>query len=275
MHAPPDAPMANWAAAYARRGLAVFPVCTIERGQCSCGEASCKAPGKHPVRVLVPHGVLEATTDTMAITQWWAVYPDANIGVATGEASGVIVVDVDPGGADTLDHLKARYGELSPTWMVETGSGGIHLYYEMPAADVRNSASAIGPGIDVRGNGGYVVAPPSQHVSGARYRWDDVWHPRLIALGGLPEWLLVKMVPGGMRATAPLPRVLTEGTRNTWLASAAGTMRRRGFGENAIAAALKVENRERCRPPLDDREVERIARSIVRYEPQEATHATA
>ncbi|HEY7117511.1 MAG TPA: bifunctional DNA primase/polymerase [Tepidisphaeraceae bacterium] len=267
MTAPPELPFGRWADWYAERGLAVFPLYTIERGQCSCGRATCPSAGKHPIATLVPHGVLEATTDRAALAQWWAIYPDANVGVATGDASGVVVIDIDLGGEDIFDNLIALHGKLEPTWMAGTGSGGIHLYYQMPGADIRNSASAIGPGIDVRGNGGYVVAPPSRHVSGAAYCWDDSWHPDQVALGALPEWLLGKVIPGGARIASPLPRVLSEGMRNTWLASAAGSMRRRGFGETAITAALQIENRERCKPALDEREVVRIARSIGRYDP--------
>ncbi|HEY7119674.1 MAG TPA: bifunctional DNA primase/polymerase [Tepidisphaeraceae bacterium] len=275
MPEPVELAIGHWAGAYGHRGLAVFPLHTIEAGHCSCGAARCSSPGKHPIASLVPHGVLDAETHAATIAQWWAVYPDANIGVATGDASGVVVIDVDLRGEDTFDHLTERYGELAPTWMAETGSGGIHLWYQMPAADIRNSASAIGPGIDVRANGGYVVAPPSRHISGGAYCWDELWHPDRIALGVLPDWLLGKVIPGGAHAASPLPRVLTEGMRNTWLASAAGTMRRRGFGEAAITAALRIENRERCKPALDEREIVRIARSIGRYEPWDGARETA
>lgn len=269
-------PMVDVALRYASAGLSVFPAYTIDEGACSCHSVSCKSPGKHPIASLVPHGVLEATTDEMTVRQWWLLFPDANIGIATGDPSAIVVVDVDAGGEDTLGHLEERHGELGATWLVNTGSGGMHLYYRMPSADVRNSAGAIGPGVDVRGNGGYVIAPPSLHVSGGHYRWDDNWHPRKVRMADLPEWLLNRMVPqGSRRAAAPLPQVLKEGVRNSWLTSAAGTMRRRGFGQTAITAALKAENRERCKPPLDDREVERIAYSIMRYGTEEATSVSA
>jgi putative DNA primase/helicase len=214
--------------------------------------------------------------DERAALEWWSVYHDANIGIATGDTSGLVVVDVDLAGLETMENLERLYGELAPTWAAETGSGGLHLYYRMPGLDVRNSAGAVGPGIDVRGNGGYVVAPPSRHASGNPYRWQDAWHPSRVALGDVPDWLLKKMVPGSARTgAAPLPRIIREGMRNTWLASGAGTMRRRGFGEAAILAALRVENRERCDPPLADRELERIAKSIDRYAPAPVPNAGA
>lgn len=261
------APTHKRAVFYARQGFAVFPLYTIEDGRCSCGK-ECPSPGKHPIGSLVPQGCNNASSDPRDVEQWWAVYPDANIGIATGDVSGVLVLDVDLEGTDTLANLERLYGDLGPTWSVATGSGGMHLWFRMPNVDIRNSASAIGPGLDVRGNGGYVVAPPSIHLSGNRYRWAEGWHPTKVDLAEVPEWLLKKMAPvQSLRAANPLPNIIKEGMRNTWMASAAGAMRRKGFGEAAILAALRVENRVRCTPPLDDRELERIARSIERYAP--------
>lgn len=263
--------MVDRALFYARRGFAVFPLFTVEDGACSCGKRGCGSPGKHPIGSLVPRGVLEATTDEATIGQWWAVYPDANIGIGTGDVSRIVVLDVDAGhgGADTLDNLVRIHGELPETWSVQTGGGGLHAWFRMPLLDVRNSAGAIGPGIDVRGNGGYVVAPPSLHASGRKYRWDDVLHPTKVELAEVPDWLVRRMVPIGFlrSVSAPLPKQIAEGTRNTWMASVAGSMRRKGFCEEAILAAIRVENQRRCTPPLKDRELCLIARSIDRYPP--------
>lgn len=270
---------------YARKGFAVLPLHTIDDGdRCSCGKAVCRcdgrcddpighcaSAGKHPVGHMVPNGVLDASRDDATITQWWAGFPDANIGITTGDASGIVVVDIDikAGGDITLDDLQRRFGALEPTWCVETGSGGIHLYYRMPDADVRNSAGMIGPGIDVRGNGGYVVAPPSLHASGERYRWSRDWHPNTVPLAELPPWLLERMMPpSSRRAAPPIPHRIPEGMRNTMLTSVAGSMRRRGLDRAAILAALKITNATRCDPPLPDWEVERIAQSIERYPPE-------
>lgn len=269
MSPPTSDPIGDVAARYARHGFAIFPAHTIEAGRCTCGDSRCTSPGKHPIGQLVPHGVSEATTDEQTAMQWWTGWPDANIGLATGDPSGIVVVDIDLPGMDTITNLERIHGDLSPTWAVETGSGGIHLYYRMPNADIRNSAGAVGPGIDIRGTGGYVIAPPSLHLSGRQYQWQDGWNPRKVQMAQLPDWLLKKMIPVGVKQAPPIPAVLKEGVRNSWLASGAGTMRRRGFSESAILAALKAENRARCKPPLDEGEVERIARSIHRYEPAE------
>src|SRR5690606_7034194 len=119
---------ARW---YAKRGIPVFPCHTIEDGHCSCGKP-CHSPGKHPIGSIAPHGVLDATPDTATIDQWWAMYPDANIGIATGRVSGIVVIDIDPdkGGEDSWANLEGRFGAVDNTWIIETGSGGYHLYFD-------------------------------------------------------------------------------------------------------------------------------------------------
>lgn len=258
---------ARW---YARRGIHVFPCHTIEDGACTCRNPSCSSPGKHPIGSIVPHGVSDATGDRDVIAEWWALFPDANIGVATGERSGLTVVDIDPGkgGEESWHNLVETHGDVPDTWWVITGSGGLHIYFR--DAGLRNSASLVGPGIDVRGDGGYVVAPPSLHACGGTYEWGEALGPGAIAEpADMPAWL-VSQAYGGRRSAGkasgnPLPERITEGARNHWMASAAGVMRRKGFTLRAVEAALKIENRTRCQPPLDDREIERIAQSIDRY----------
>lgn len=272
------------ATGYAERlGWSVFPLVTIDGDACSCGKKIwtktercdnlgqyCASPGKHPIGSLTPQGVLNASTDPQTIREWWAVYPDANIGIATGDASSIVVVDIDPahGGELTLATMESRFGALPLTWAVETGGGGVHFYFEMPNCDIRNSAGAVGPGIDIRGSGGYVVAPPSTHVSGGTYRWSEL-RPGKTEIAPLPGWVIERTTPNGNRMAAPaMPARIVEGQRNVVLTSAAGTMRRKGFCEEAMLAALLVENRVKCSPPLTRGEVERIARSIERYKPE-------
>jgi putative DNA primase/helicase len=140
---------------------------------------------------------------------------------------------------------------------------------------VRNTAGKLGAGLDTRGDGGYVVSPPSRH-SDKEYRW--LCDPDTVPLAQAPVWLLELLTdtPGAPRkdaatsATAPkqdAEGAIAEGRRNSTLASLGGTMRRRGMSQEAIAAALQAENEERCRPPLEAEEVERIARSVGRYAP--------
>lgn len=255
-----------------RKGFAVFPVYTVENGGCSCGIAKCASPGKHPIGSLVPQGVLNADTDQQMIREWWALYPDANIGIATGDASGVLVLDIDSrsGGEESLSNLELKFERLPDTPAVLTGGGGVHFYFRMPNSDIRNSAGAIGSGIDVRGNGGYVIAPPSLHLSGETYGWSPALHPSKVSTVPVPGWLLERMSPRSFKSNEAkvLPHKIREGERNSWMTSVAGSMRRKGFCGDAIYAAISIENNRRCDPPMDDREVRRIANSIERYNPE-------
>ncbi len=259
------------AARYARRGWPIFPLHTpVADGGCSCRRSCGRDQGKHP-RTL--HGLSDATTDPDRIRAWWAMWPEANIGLATGAVSGLFVLDVDEatGGWDTLNALQARHGHLPDTPAVITGSLGVHLYFRHPGGRVPNSVGKLGPGLDVRGDGGFVVAPPSLHRSGRRYASDTEWHPDRVPLAEAPAWLVALVVEPvtGTPPAAPLGdgELIAAGQRNTVLTSLAGTMRRRGFTAGAIRAALTVENVARCRPPLSEAEVAQIAGSVARYAP--------
>lgn len=174
------------ASVYATRGWLVFPLHGVVNGACTCGRRNCSSPGKHP---LVRRGVHQATVEPAAISGWWRRWRRANVGIATGAESGITVVDIDlPAALKSLDRLIER---LPRTLTALTGGGGVHLVY---ACDRRigNAAGRLPgvagelPGIDLRGDGGYIVAPPSAHVSGARYEWLDVGH----VLAPLPERLV-------------------------------------------------------------------------------------
>lgn len=138
-----------------------------------------------------------ATTDEELIRQWWQRWPDHGVGIATGQVSGLFVVDVDVSdgkqGDDTLADLEATYGALPPTVEVVTGSGGRHLYFRWPEGLViRNDAGTrLGPGLDVRGEGGQVLAPPTRHPTGAHYRWEASGDPSDgVAVAEAPGWLI-------------------------------------------------------------------------------------
>ena len=154
----------------------------------------CEAGGKRP---LTRNGHWDATTDERRVRAWWGKRPSANVGVPTGEKSGLLVLDVDPagGGEASLASLERSRGSAPPTARARTGGGGLHLYFRYPARGpgtgrgppVRNSAGYLGPGLDVRGEGGYVVVPPSRTAD--RYRWIDRSRPSGAAwlLGCLEE----------------------------------------------------------------------------------------
>ena len=159
----------NAALEYAARGWRVFPCWWIENRQCACPKgAACPSPGKHP---LTRHSANDASTDPVQIRTWWTRRPLAHVAIATGAESGLVVIDLDrKPGKDGVASLKAL-GKVPATLTARTGSGGLHLYFRHPGGCVPNSVGKLGPGIDVRGDDGYVIAPPSGHISGGHYAW--------------------------------------------------------------------------------------------------------
>jgi putative DNA primase/helicase len=263
---------------YVATGWPVFPVYSIDdKGRCTCGKNCDRDAGKHP---RTRNGLHAATTNPETIKTWWDQWPEANIGLATGADSGVFVIDIDAdhGGWESADRLEAEHGAFPPTRVVRTG-GGVHVYLYYPVhGSISNSAGKLAPGLDVRGQGGYALLPPSLHRSGHRYAWD--WldgpeGPSADAIAVAPGWLLNLLAeppasrPGnthrGARSLSDGP--IAEGARNSTLTSMAGSMRRAGFSGAEMRNALLRVNAERCRPPLPDSEVARIARSIERYPP--------
>ena len=252
------------ALACAERGIPVFP---------------CKPGGKEP---LTHHGFKDASTDPSKIHAWWNAHPLANIGVPTGERSGLLVVDVDhPAG---LDALEAEHGELPATRTHATGSGGMHYLYRYPAgSNISISAGKLAHGLDTRGEGGYVIVPPSA-TTGPYTVLDD------LPPAAPPEWLLEalrkphnangKMASGrggagtphrpgsvGVGPGEPIP----QGQRNWSLYRYGCALRGRGFAHAAILEELEGANERLCKPPLDAIEVEKIATSASRHEPGNAS----
>ena len=183
----------------------VFPVHGIQEGRCTCGNPDCKRPGKHPIGKLAPQGLNNASRDPEIVTTWWRIAPYANIGVPTGAISGLVVLDIDTAkyGEDSKFELEQRFGPLPFTVLALTGGGGYHYLFAHPGPHlkIRNSVENLGPGLDVRGDGGYIVVAPSSHISGHRYEWELSCHPKDVALAPLPDWLLERIV----EAPRPLP----------------------------------------------------------------------
>lgn len=256
---------------YGGMGLAVLPLAWIAGGACSCGRGGCPSPGKHP---LIQGGVLNAAREAAQIRAWWAKWPQANIGIATGKASGLFVLDVDgEEGEASLALLEGDYGPLPESWEQLTGGGGRHLVFQRPDLERVRNKVRLAPGLDVRGDGGYIVAEPSGHVSGGAYCWEAAHHPSETALAQLPPgWLELLTAPGARpRGPADIPAALPAGQRNNGLFSLGASMRARGLSDAALAAALQEENKARCVPPLSPREVEAIAKSCCRYAPGDAS----
>jgi hypothetical protein len=155
--------MLTAALAYARRGIPVLALHNPRpEGGCSCGRSGCDRPGKHP---RLPHGLTEASTDPRRLDLWWSRWPEANIGLRTGVIMDVVDVDTDEGG-HALRHLVGGAMPVCP--LVRTGGGGWHLWLD--PIGYGNRVRLL-PGVDWRGAGGYVVAPPSRHARGTAYRW--------------------------------------------------------------------------------------------------------
>jgi hypothetical protein len=261
--------MLKAAIAYAEKfGWPVFPCHTVDiDGKCSCSKPGCASPGKHP---STPNGVKDATCDIGQIRQWWIRWPDANIAIATGSRSGFDVIDVDPrhGGNEGLEELKKLHGEVPHTIEALTGGGGQHLLLRH-VDGVRNQAG-IWPGIDIRGEGGYIVVAPSKHKSGKKYEWESSSRPGDAEIADWPKQWFVEVARKKSEMKLPASSTgasIPEGERNNTLSSFAGSMRRRGMSEKSINAALLAENQMRCHPPLSASEVRRIAGSVSRYSP--------
>lgn len=157
---------------YAERGWSVLPLHSVQDSRCTCGRADCPSPGKHP---RTPNGLKEATTNEVTIREWWAKWRNANVGILTGKPSGLIVLDVDPrhGGDVSLDNIELQHGPLPDTVEALTGGGGRHILLVYPGFRVRNKTNLF-PGVDVRADGGYIVAPPQLPRKRADLRMGDV-----------------------------------------------------------------------------------------------------
>lgn len=292
LHTPTSLPPIDHALFYIRHNLRVIPLHSIgSDGRCTCDQETCSSAGKHP---RTKDGVKSATTEYPQIKEWWSRYPQANIGIATGE--GLLVIDIDPRHGGSLEALHARVS-LPETAMVRTGSGGWHLYYSYKQGlMLPNSGGKLAEGIDTRGHHGYVVAPPSLHASGTRYTWE---HKRAIAPAP-PALLDLLLTPKGSANSSrsaddrpsalyiPASRVemvsaspanagtliIPEGKRNTRLLSVAGSYRRQGAGEEGMLLVLRAYNQAFCQPPLPDEEVIKIVRSAASWQEGRGEDAT-
>jgi hypothetical protein len=246
---------------YAELGYRVFP---------------CAPGAKTP---LTRHGFHDATTDIEQIERWWSQHPNANIGIPT---AGLVVIDIDGETNPWLADDHERMLELASAPMSITPRGGRHYLFRQSAGKHwRCTESRLAPKVDTRAEGGYIIAPPSVVESGKTYRWApglelDAPPDRLPEP---PLWLiqeLDRLANGSPRlahvtAGEVKSNPIQEGQRNDTLTRLAGTMRRAGMSRREIAAALQQANKDRCQPPLDPREVDRIAASIAGYEPDERT----
>jgi hypothetical protein len=235
------------ALALAAKGFHVFP---------------CRPRDKRPATAS---GLKDATTDPEIIRAWWQLQPDNNIAIATGAASGIFVVDVDGLGAEAgLRRLEAEHGALPATVEAITARGR-HIYFRWPQEPVRNSVGKICTHIDVRGDGGYVLCPPSIHPTGRRYCWSVDSANRI---ADAPGWLLAKQNGVTVSTTTSpewhsLIEGVGEGARNCSIAKLAGHLLRHHVNVFVTLGLLQAWNATSCTPPLPASEVEQIVNSIA------------
>ncbi len=246
---------------YADLDLQVFPCHTPdprEAGGCSCRRADCgRNVGKHP---RTADGLSSATTDEGTIRRWWSMWPTANVAIRTGEASGIIAIDADgEDGWRALGELESRLGALPPTCISRTGRGGGHLVFTYPGRHVPTKQK-IAPGVDLRGNGGYILVAPSQHASGRTYRWEAGHSPHDHPPAALPPAWVDFLCPPQQERPQEGPRPsgscplsdadiaaavdllrphYTEGIRHDLTLNLAGWLAQQGYAEMATARLIE------------------------------------
>ena len=252
---------------YAKLGLAVFPLIPRDK------------------RPLTTNGFKDATTDINKINEWWSIHPDANIGIATGEVSnGLVVIDMDVDEEEDTNGYHSfnkwvdeNYLILPDSWQSITGRGGYHLMYK--STFPVNSRIGWLDGVDIRANGGYIVAPPSIHPNGNRYEWEqDPTEYELITSEDTDVEFVLNSIIASNKAdhNEPLkvPDVIPKGHRDEMMFKLACKYQAMGMSDAEMEAALKVANETRCQPPLSDREIQKKIAQAQKYTKGEAVTVT-
>ena len=223
-------------------------------------------------RPYTPHGCKDAKKDPFIIKEWWRRWPNAAIGIATGAASGLIVIDEDVdddkgiNGSASMRIWEQEHGNLPETVRSITGRGGAHSYYHYEGSDIGNRAGII-EGVDVRGEGGYVIAPPSRHPNGSNYEWE--YDPEEIEVASINDLVLSFLREGNKTDQTErfeLPDTIPSGKRNSTLYRLACSLQSQGLSDDAIRVMLETENKKRCDVPLEDQEIEQILSSALKYQ---------
>lgn len=237
--------MMEYALSYVSQGYAVFPL-----------KPNAKIPFEGG------HGFKDASKDPEVVRQWWSQHPEANVGIATGRISGIVVLDIDrKHGVDGA--VSAAELDLPKTLTIRTPSGGFHLFFKAPPSAIVPRRIGVRPGLDVLGEGGYVVGAGS-YINGSAYEI-----VRNLPIAECPE-VLINLAGKASLTEHPkttAPNKIGAGQRNNYLASIGGKLRHIGFSSDEMVAALLAINLTRCDPPSPEAEVRRTAASIARYVP--------
>lgn len=267
-----DSPRLKSLLVFLDRGWPLLPLhYPIAEDRCSCNKKDCSNAGKHP---MTQHGLHDASRDESQILKWWRSTPRANVGIVTGAVSGIVVLDIDPrhDAIRSLAELESKYGQMPETLKVRTGGDGWHYYFLHPGVQIANKVNLL-PGLDFRGDGGYIIAPPSIHKSLRPYIWEDETQQ----IAPLPDWLLkilqqrptphhVTKAETGGASTKNQTSYFGEGSRNNSLLSVGGFLKSRGAGVEEISQVLLTLNKSVCNPPLDDKQVFHISACLQKYE---------
>ena len=255
--------MKEWALHYAEMGLAVFPLVCRDKVPAVVG--GCKV----------------ATTERTTIERWWDKNPQYNIGIATGnKSSGLVVIDLDVDknkgidGYDVLRDWQNKHGKLPETWQSITGRGGYHYFYK--DAIVHSNRVGLYEGVDIRGEGGYIVAPPSVHPNGNIYEWEQ--GPEEYEIAQVDN-IVNDFLKGEKqrrdsehKTNFKAPELIPEGKRVDTIVRLIASLRTKGLDDDAIKAAVRVENEKRCNPPLKEKELEKAVFPALKRDWQVNSH---
>ena len=255
--------MKEWALHYAEMGLAVFPLVCRDKVPAVVG--GCKV----------------ATTERTTIERWWDKNPQYNIGIATGnKSSGLVVIDLDVDknkgidGYDVLRDWQNKHGKLPETWQSITGRGGYHYFYK--DAIVHSNRVGLYEGVDIRGEGGYIVAPPSVHPNGNIYEWEQ--GPEEYEIAQVDN-IVNDFLKGEKqrrdsehKTNFKVPELIPEGKRVDTIVRLIASLRTKGLDDDAIKAAVRVENEKRCNPPLKEKELEKAVFPALKRDWQGNSH---
>ena len=248
---------------YAEMGLAVFPLVCRDKVPAVVG--GCKV----------------ATTERTTIERWWDKNPQYNIGIATGnKSSGLVVIDLDVDknkgidGYDVLRDWQNKHGKLPETWQSITGRGGYHYFYK--DAIVHSNRVGLYEGVDIRGEGGYIVAPPSVHPNGNIYEWEQ--GPEEYEIAQVDN-IVNDFLKGEKqrrdsehKTNFKVPELIPEGKRVDTIVRLIASLRTKGLDDDAIKAAVRVENEKRCNPPLKEKELEKAVFPALKRDWQVNSH---
>lgn len=246
-----------------------FPVYGVQNNVCLCKEGlNCKTPGKHP---SINKGFYSATNKVEELQRLLKSRKYPNIGIRTGKISNLIALDIDPknDGYESIKKLKASW-PITPT--SETGSGGEHRLFTYPINLIVKSTTDLLPGVDIRAEGGYIVAPPSLHVSGRRYSWDTNFNLDSVEIAPPPDWLIELILKKQKQKQESsintnwkdlTNKMVIEGGRNNHILKLCGHLIAKNVDVEVCFNLLSAINQTKCQPPLEADEILKILKFVA------------